>query len=400
MESLGVDCIDLAARRDAMERAFQSLYGVQASVAVRAPGRVDLMGSHTDYNDGFVLTLPIDRETWILARPRSDGLIHVASLNLGPRVAFRADSVETPRLEGWGLYVQGVAVELQRAGYPLTGFDGLVHGTVPLASGLSSSASLEAACATLFEALAGFTLDKVAKAKLTQRAENRWVGVNCGILDQYSSILGEQGNALLLDCRTLTHSYAELPGDLRVVICNTCAPRELSGSEYGERREQCEQGTAFFATKDPDVRAMRDVSLALFESYEPELPSQVASRCRFIMEENARVHALADALRRNDRSKIAAVTAASFAGARDLFGISVPAMQAMFDAMRAAPGCIGCRQAGAGFGGCMVAFVEEDRIAAFVEATTAAYRTATGLEPEVYPIRTAPGAGLLTKGAQ
>lgn len=395
MKELGVNCTEASERMAQMTEAFRDGYGSEPTLGVRAPGRVDLMGSHTDYNEGCVLTLPIDRETWILARPRDDSRVRFSSLNLTGQVTFSGDSPEDHPREDWGRYVQGVAVELHRAGYPVRGCDALVHGTVPPASGLSSSASLEAACATLFEQLGSFALGRVEMAKLTQRAENSWVGVNCGILDQYSCILGEQGKALVLDCRSLTHTYAAFPPDLRVVICNTCAPRQLSGSEYGDRRAQCEAGAAFFAEQDPAVKALRDVSLERFEHHAADLPEAVSRRSRFIIEEHARVATLAAALASNDRRAIAGITEASFAGARDLFEISVPAMQAMYDAMQQAPGCAGCRQAGAGFGGCMVAFVEREHVDRFCHEAAFAYQAAAGLAPEIYPIRTAPGAGVL-----
>jgi galactokinase len=397
MKSVSVELIKKSKRRATMSAAFQDIYGFTPEFGVRAPGRVDLMGSHTDYNDGLVLTLPINREIWVLARPRDDGRVNMASLNMDTRFSFDVNATKLTVETEWGHYVQGVALELQGAGYPLIGCDALVHGTVPLASGLSSSAALEAASATLFEALGGFSLDGVEKARLTQRAENRWVGVNCGILDQYSSILGEQHRALLLDCRNLKHIYASLPREVRVVVCNTRAPRQLSGSEYGSRRAQCEQGAAYFKSLDPKVTALRDVSLEAFEKHEANLPDVVARRTRFVIEENARVLAMAEALERNDREAIAKLCLASFEGARDLFEISVPAMQAMMNAMGTAPGVVGCRQAGAGFGGCMVAVVEKRQVKEFCIATATDYEAATGIKPEIYPIRTAPGAGTLKK---
>ncbi len=381
-----------------MTEEFHALYDAEPQVAVRAPGRVDLMGSHTDYNEGFVMTLPINRETWIFARSRDDGVVRVASLNMGSAIGFDAADPERGKLDGWGAYVQGVAVELHRAGFPLTGCDAVVHGTVPLSSGLSSSAALESAVATLFEQLGGFTLDPVVKARLTQKAENDWVGVNCGILDQYSSILGERHHTLLLDCRSLTHRYAVVPRDLRVVICNTNAPRNLSDSEYGDRRAQCEQGAAYFAAVDPATRSLRDVPLDLFERHETRLPELAARRSRFIIEENGRVIALAEALECNDREAISTLMTESFVGCRDLFGIAVPAMQAMFDAMSSAPGVVGCRQTGAGFGGCMVAVVDKAHVCEFCSHVEKSYESETGLNPETYPIRTAHGAGVLHRG--
>ncbi len=395
MTRLDTDCTDPIERHARMTEWFRALYGGDPEVGVRAPGRVDLMGSHTDYNDGFVMTLPINRETWIVARPREDGRVRMSSLNMESEIEFDANAPENDKLDDWGVYVQAVAVVLNRAGYALTGCDAIVHGTVPLSSGLSSSAALEAAVATLFAELGGYQIDPVEKALLTQKAENTWVGMNCGILDQYSSILGEQHKTLVLDCRSLTHHDAELPRDLQVVICNTKAPPKLTGSEYGDRRAQCEQGATYFAEHNPAIKALRDVPLALFEQHEAELPEVVARRSRFIIEENQRVQLLADALEDDDRERIGATMAASFAGCRDLFEFRVPAMEAMFEAMRSAPGVIGCRQAGAGFGGCMVAVATKRGVEDFCSHTADVYERSTALKPEIYPIRTAPGAGVL-----
>jgi galactokinase len=221
------------------------------------------------------------------------------------------------------------------------------------------------------------------------------VGVQCGILDQYSSMLGQAGSALLLDCRHLRHELAELPGDLRPVICNTRAPRELSGSEYGERRAACEAGARVLAERLPGVTALRDVTIERFREHAARLDETVARRCLFVIEENARVHALARAFERGDRPAVRRLCSESFAGARTLFEITIPAMEAMYDAMSAAPGSVGARQAGAGFGGCMLALVDANRVDAFVESTASTYERATGTRPELYPVRTADGAGLL-----
>jgi len=374
-----------------MLAAFRSRYDREPDLWVRAPGRVDLMGSHTDYNEGSVVTLPIDRDTWIAAAPRADDRVHVESLNLDGACEFATTDVLRKRSTSWGIYVQGVAHLLREAGFAIAGCDALVHGTVPVGSGLSSSASLESAIAVLFRELAGFRIEPLTMALLCQRAENEIVGMSCGILDQYSSILGEKGAALVLDCRHLRHEQAAFPADLRVVICNTCAPRQLTGSEYGERRAACEEGARTLG-----VSALRDVSVDEFARGEGDLPDVVARRCRFIVEENARVGALAAALSVGDRDAIDSLTRRSFEGARDLFEITVSEMEAMIDAMRRAPGVVGARQAGAGFGGCMVAFVEADAIDAFGAAVTTAYREATGIAAEVYSVEAADGAGVMS----
>ena len=376
-------------RRVQLAATFHQRYGSEPTLWVRAPGRVDLMGSHTDYNHGFVLTLPIDRDTWIAARATGDRRVRLVSLNLDESAAFGLDE-PAASTRGFGRYVQGVALILGGEGFPLCGFDAVVHSTVPLRSGLSSSAALEAATAMVLSQLGGFTIEPVRLAKLCQRAENEIVGMQCGILDQYSSILGRAGNAVVLDCRQLTHRIAPVPEDLHVVICNTCAPRELTGSEYGERRAQCEEGARRLG-----VEYLRDVSIELFAPRERELPPVVARRSRFIIEESERVERLAQALTQNDRAAIGRLTAASYAGARDLFEIGAPAMDAMMRAMTGAPGVIGARQAGAGFGGCLVAFVREQDLASFVAHVQRQYAAETGLTPEVYPVCAADGAEVL-----
>jgi len=356
----------------------------------RAPGRVDLMGSHTDYNLGYVLTLPIGCDTWIAAHPREDGVVRLHSANLQTNTSFELDSLQPEPNRAWGNYVRGVASVLQAEGLALHGFDGVVHSTVPMSSGLSSSAALECAAATVFEALGGWKLEPVKKALLCQRAENQYVGVNCGILDQYTSCAGQAGCALLLDCRDLSNRPVKLPTGISVVICDTKFKRELAGSEYGQRRAQCEEGARRLG-----VKALRELTLGDFNAREPELPAEVAKRCRFIVEENARVLELAEAFATVDRGRIAGLTADSFHGACNLYEIGAPAMHDMMKAMRAAPGVVGARQAGAGFGGCMVAFVDEPKVDLFMEAVRAAYLQSTGVAAEVFAMEAAPGAGLL-----
>jgi galactokinase len=383
------------ARKKQMIAAFEARYEAEPTVWVRAPGRVDLMGSHTDYNQGYVLTMPINRDTWIAARPQPDGRVHIRSLNVEEDTSFNLDTITHDEALPWTNYVRGVADVLQTEGYPLIGFDGLVHSTVPLSSGLSSSAALEAATAVLFQALGGWEIDSLQLALLCQRAENEFVGMNCGILDQYTSILGQEDCALLLDCRDLTSKPVALRDGVQVVICDTRSQRELTGSEYGERRAQCEEGARLLARFYPQVATLRDVTLEQFESHEADLPRVVAQRCRFIIEENLRVLQLAEALSGGEQTAIQALTAASYTGARDLYEIGSLEMARMMEAILTAPGVIGARQAGAGFGGCMVAFVEAGTTRAFERHVQGLYEVATGIKPEVYPVQASEGAGEL-----
>lgn len=379
-------------RRDEVTAIFHERFGGEPEIWARAPGRVDLMGSHTDYNLGFVLTLAISRDTWIAARPSGDMCVRLFAANLESAASFNLDEVrERPaasRRRSWSDYVAGVGWVLQEAGYPLTGFDGVVDSTVPIGSGLSSSAALECAAAVVFREICGWTVEAEAMARLCQRAENEYVGVKCGILDQYSSCLGRRGCALMLDCRDLTTKPALMADGIQVVICDTKSRRELAGGEYGLRRAQCEEGAARMG-----VKALRDADLAQVEA--AGLSGEVRKRCEFIVGENERVVRLTEALSAGDRGKIGELCSASFAGARDLFEIVSPSMLAMMDAMVAAPGVIGARQAGAGFGGCMVAFVESDRTEAFARPVTEAYRSRTGIQPEIYVVEADEGAGIL-----
>ena len=387
--------MDAHARKGLISESFVDRFGREPSVWTQAPGRVDLMGSHTDYNLGYVLTQAIDRNTWIAANPRHDGRVSIRSLNLEGCAEFSLDKIEYDMEVPWTNYVRGVAAVLQQGGYCLHGFDGLIHSTIPFGSGLSSSAALEVAAAFLFNMLGDLNIDPVQMALLCQRAENEFVGLNCGILDQYSSAMGRAGCVLLLDCRKLTSQTKPLADGIRVVVCDTRAKRELTGSEYSERRGQCEEGVRILTGFYPGVQALRDVDLEQLESHRAALAGVVYRRCRFIIEENQRVLDIADALARGDRKHISSLMTASYVGARDLYEISCDEMEMMMAAMLTGPGIIGARQAGAGFGGCMVACVEKGQVEAFAQHVREHYQAGSGLESHVYPVLAAPGAAPL-----
>jgi len=372
-------------RREQVARLFCERFGAAPGLWARAPGRVDLMGSHTDYNLGYVLTLAISRDTWIAARANGGREVRLYAANLDGRDTFSLDRIERTAETPWSNYVRGVAAVLRAEGLRLDGFDGVIHSTVPLEAGLSSSAALECAAALVFRALGGWSMEPERMARLCQRAENEFVGVKCGILDQYSSCLGRENCALLLDCRSLSTRAVRIAEGIRPVVCNTMSRRKLSGGEYAERRADCERGAAILG-----LAALRDATPGTIAARRAELPERVARRCEFIVAENGRVPALAAALEAGDRAAVGRLCAESFEGARTLFEICSPPMLAMRDAIAAAPGAIGGRQAGAGFGGSMVAFVEADAVDAFRAAVEERYRGA-----EVYPVEAAAGAGLL-----
>ncbi len=381
--------LNAQARVARMTARFRERFASEPELWVRAPGRVDLMGSHTDYNLGFVLTLPINRDTWIAARRRDEGRVCVHSMNLYDEDEFPVHQIDALPESRWRNYVRGVAATLRDEGLALTGCDAVIHSTVPLESGLSSSAALECAAATLFEALGGWRLTPERKALLCQKAENSFVGVNCGILDQYSSCLGQEECALLLDCRDLSTRAVHIADGIRVVVCNTMSQRRLTGGEYAQRRGQCEQGAGFL-----DVSSLRDVTPRMLAARRRELPEQVAKRCEFIVAESARAETLAAALEAGDRAALSRLCQESFAGARDLYEICSPAMLAMMEAMLAAPGLLGARQAGAGFGGCMVALVDAACADEFRASVFESYMRLTEVSPEIYPVDAAPGAAV------
>ncbi len=363
----------------------------------RAPGRVNLIGEHTDYNDGLVLPAAIDFEMWIAFRPTDEPRIELTSLALGETrtVAF-ADLA--PRSGsgggGWVEYVAGMAWSLREAGHPIRGFRGILDSNLPIGAGLSSSAALE--CASAY-ALLDPERPRIAipeLARLAQRAENAYVGVNCGIMDQFSSAAGGADRAILLDCRSLAWELVPLP-DLALVVCNTGSPHRLETSQYNTRRAECEEGVAIIAAGKPSVGSLRDVDEATLEAFAPRMPENVARRCRHVVGEIERVRATVAALEADDLDALGRLFAASHASLRDLYEVSSPELDAMVEIATAVDGVVAARMTGAGFGGCTVNLVREGAVDALHAAVLAEYPRRTGLRPEVYVARAVEGAGLV-----
>jgi len=384
-----------AARRDSLLAKFRSLYGTEPSAWVRAPGRAELLGTDTDDHLGYVMTMGIHLDTWIAFRPSGSARARIWSMNVdkGMEIAVGNESAEPAA--SWDRYISGVSRMLGARGHRAGGVDAVLHSTVPIGGGLSSSASLEVASALMFQAAGGFALPPREIAEVCQQAENRCVGVMCGILDQYSSVFAKEGTALLLDCRSLTHVEVRIPADISIVICDTNFPRTLAGSAYAKRREECDEGTRLLREQDPSIRTLRDVNTPLFERLKGALPEVLQRRCRFVFEENQRVVAFMAAVVRNDRAAMRELCEGSFFGERDLYEKTVPAMERMYDAMTGGPGVVAARQSGGGFGGCMIAYVERDRVDAFAAHVRAAYRKATDIEPAIHVTAPSAGAGPL-----
>lgn len=382
-------------RKVLIEEEFSHLFDGKPDVWVQAPGRVDLIGSHTDYNLGYVLIQAINRSTWIAARPRQDGKVRIASLNLDGTAEFNLSHIKHAREVVWSNYVRGVADVLQKEGYTLSGFDGLVHSTIPFGSGLSSSAALEVAVLTLFETLADWQIDPLQRALLCQRAENEFVGMNCGIMDQYSSVMGQEGCVLLLDCRSITSEIIPVATGMQVMICDTRADRALTGSEYPQRRAQCEAGVRVLTDYYPHMRSLRDASIKQLLAHQGDMDPVIFRRCYFIIQENQRVLDMANALASGDQRAAGRLALESFQGANVLYEIVSQEMLAMHEAIMSAPGALGTRGAGAGFGGCMIAFVQNSEMDFFTGHVQRQYFASTGIQAEIYPVQTAVGAGPL-----
>ncbi len=380
--------------------AFERTYGSPATHLVRAPGRVNLIGEHTDYNDGFVLPLALERAAWIALTPRDDGVVRLAATDLGQHGVFDVqaargrDARGDPRDPdgGWLEYPRGVAWALQADGHVLRGFDGALASDVPRGAGLSSSAAVELVVAAAFAAAAGEAWtppwDPEAIARAMQRVENLWVGVQSGIMDQLIGAAGVPGHALLIDCRDLGRRAVPLPPEVAVVVLDTSTRRSLVGSAYDDRRAACERVAATLG-----VPALRDVDLAALEAAAPRLDPLDHRRARHVVSENARTLEAADALAAGDVARLGALLDASHASLRDDYEVSSPALDAMQVAALAAPGCLGARMTGGGFGGCAVALVRAERVRSFIDATAAAFHAATGLHATAYPSRAAAGAG-------
>jgi len=372
-----------------VREAFQERYGASPYFLIRAPGRVNLIGEHTDYNDGFVLPMAIDRAIWIALRPRQDRHVECFSLDLQTRVHFSLDSFQKGG-EDWGEYLKGLAWVMQDAGMDLSGWEGVLAGDVPVGAGLSSSAALEMAIARANVVVSDLEWDPTAFALLGQQAENEWVGVQCGIMDQLVSAAGVEDHGLLIDCRSLEVEPIPLPPETSIVILDTGTRRELVESAYNERRKQCEFAAQFF-----NVPTLRDVSVELFNAQAHGLDKIARKRARHVIKENERTLKAAEAMRARNARTLGQLMDASHESLRDDFEVSSDALNCMVSIARGYPACMGARMTGAGFGGCAVALVQESQTELFTAQVAHDYQEQTNLEPKVYICMASRGAEVI-----
>ena len=382
-----------------MYTEFAKKFGADSAakaITAKAPGRVNLIGEHTDYNEGFVFPIAINFTVNVMGALRDDNIIHAYSLDLHDEVEFDLAQNAKDTVHTWSNYLRGVIWALQEQGHRFRGMNIMITGDVPQGAGLSSSAAFEVASAMLMEELYSLSIPPLDMIRLCQRVENAFVGLNCGIMDQFISRLGQAGQALLLDCRDLSYSYHPVSMDLaKVVVINTGVKHTLVASEYNQRRKECERGVEVFKSHDPNIRSLRDVSLMVLDKYATELEPVVARRCRHVVEENQRTLDAAQALTKNDMAAFGKLMYASHYSLRDLYEVSCRELDILVDLAHSLPGVYGSRMTGGGFGGCTVNLVKPENVKAFVEGISKGYEKETGRTPEVYICEAGAGARIV-----
>lgn len=387
----------------AVVEAFKKQFGKEPEYVIRAPGRVNLIGEHTDYNDGFVFPAAIDREMIIAASPKEDRKdlnVHVYSMDNDASDIFSLNKIEKSKSESWSDYMRGMLSIWQACAFKVRAFEAVLSGNVPQGAGLSSSAAYEVAVGTLVNEMMATGISPKQLALLAQKAENKFIGVQCGIMDQFISAMGREDAALLIDCRSLASRAVPLrlkERGLAIVITHSGVRRGLVDSAYNDRRKECEEATAIMAKKlkRPEIKALRDVTLAELKKNEKAMTPVVYKRAHHVVSENERVLEAVEALGRGDLKAFGKLMYASHDSLRDDFEVSCPELDTFVRLAKGFKDTIGARMTGAGFGGCTVALVPEASVAAFEAAVLPAYEKETGLKPTTWVCRAAQGASVV-----
>ena len=373
-----------------LREQFQTLYGHQPRI-FRAPGRVNLIGEHTDYNEGFVMPVAMDLYTWVAAAPREDTRVCVYSQNLRERAEMDLRDLNLQVQRHWSAYVLGVAASLRLSGVEIGGANLLVEGKVPMGAGLSSSASVEVAAGYALLESSGLSRSPADLAKICQRAENEFAGARCGIMDQMIACCGRANYALMLDCRSLEYKLLPLFSDAQFVVCNSMVKHNHAAGEYNARRADCETATRILAEQLPGVRALRDVSLADLERFAKWLPEVVYRRSRHVISENARVLAARDALEGGDPDSFGRLMRESHRSLKEDYEVSSTELDLLVEIASGVAGVYGSRMTGGGFGGCTISLVRSDAVEEFQSAVARDYQRATGRKPDIYIVRASDG---------
>jgi galactokinase len=387
-----IDRSHLSSVTNAVTERFREVYGTSPSGTFRAPGRVNLIGEHTDYNDGFVMPAAIEFYSYAAIGERADHTLSVYSEQFHQSVEFSIAHLAGPPRKHWSDYVRGVAAVLRDEGYPLRGANLVIDGQVPIGSGLSSSAAIEVTTALALTSLGGVTIPLLEVARLCQRAENTYTGARCGIMDQFVSCFGKQDHALMLDCRSLEATYLQMSPNVCLVICNTMVRHELATGEYNERRASCERVVETIAKFRPEVRALRDLTLEDLEHYQNQISSVDFRRCRHVITENDRVKDAKAALESADLARFGELMYLSHDSLDQDYEVTCRELNIMVKLAREFEGVYGARMTGGGFGGCTITLVESKVVPEFQATVAREYEKLTGLSPQIVVSAAAAGA--------
>ena len=380
-----------------LSAAFRSRYRKEPRM-FRAPGRVNLIGEHTDHNDGYVLPIAIDRETVVAITPRPDRILRVWSLNLETSAELNLDGLGSGRHGNWLDYIEGVPCALAAQGVQLTGSDIALKGDVSIGGGLSSSAALEVALGTALVSVSGSRVDRLSIALAGQTAEHVHVGINSGIMDQFTSANALAGHAILLDCRSLESRFIPLNlGGYRIVVCDSRVRHTLASSEYNKRRQNCEQGVRLLRTALPGIKALRDVSPAELEANRSLLPETVLRRCRHVVGENERTLKAASALAFGNLAEMGMLMSQSHQSLKDDYQVSCHELDVLVESAMSLPGVLGARMTGGGFGGCTISLVAEAAVGSFMQKVAQEYEATTQITPEIFVTHATDGADEITR---
>jgi galactokinase len=381
-----------------LARKFTGMFGGQPAI-FGAPGRVNLIGEHTDYNEGFVMPSAIGLRTRVAISRRPERKLRIYSQDFPQSFEFDSDNLPQEATGAWCDYVLGIAIALQQTGHAPQGANLFVQSEIPIGAGLSSSAAIEVASALAILSLNSAILPLADVARLCQHTENTFIGARVGIMDQFVSCLGKAGHALLLDCRSLEFEFIPIPDRVRMVICNTMVKHQHAGGEYNRRREECEEGVKIFAKWYPHICALRDLSIDQLTQHWHDVPETIYKRCRHVVEENERVRDGARCLRAGDLNGFGQLMLESHRSLRDLYEVSCRELDLMVEVAEGLPGYYGGRMTGGGFGGSTLNLVEAKDADAFADQISGRYQQAVGIEPAVYICSAADGARLEINGA-
>jgi len=380
---------------------YQEKFGSAPMHIARAPGRVNLLGEHVDYNDGFVLPAAIDRATYVAFSSTDAPHSTLWAADLDQQASFSLETLssktqpDSTPLPEWALYSAGVMNVLREEGLATSNINAVFSSNVPHGSGLSSSASIEMAFAIAWQTLGGWELPSMKRALLGQRAENQYVGVNCGIMDQFASVCGVENKLLLLDCRSLEWKPLSLPQNVSIVIADTTVRRKLTSGEYNKRRDACEEAVRLLKVDLPNIKSLRDVRVEEFNRLADKLPEEVEKRARHVVEEIGRSNQAEALLEAGDVQNFGKLMNECHVSLRDLYEVSCPELNVMVNVAQTLDGCYGARLTGAGFGGCTVNLVAKEKAESFAQALAKGYEKETGLHPEIYICKAVSGANIV-----